>query len=308
MKKRYAVGVDVGGSHVTSAVIDLDRNKILLDTLEEKDVDTGGEAGKIISSWTTAISASMNKSPAPVAGIGMAMPGPFNYTRGIALFRGLPKFSKLYGLNVSQAIRTELDVNLRIRFVNDASAFAVGEAFAGSGKGFQRLLVLTLGTGFGSAFLEDGIPVMDRGDVPDNGYVYHLPYKDGIADEYFSTRWFVRRYKELSGKEIRGVKDLAEIVESDASARDLFDEFGQNLGEFLSPWLKSFRAEALVAGGNISNAWPYFGNSFQRALENENINITTSVSELKEHAALLGSAHLLLDPYWEKMKDVVKLM
>jgi hypothetical protein len=32
------------------------------------------------------------------------------------------------------------------------------------------------------------------------------------------------------------------------------------------------------------------------------------VSELKEHAALLGSAQLLVDQYWEEMKDVIKLM
>jgi glucokinase len=149
---------------------------------------------------------------------------------------------------------------------------------------------------------------MDREDVPENGYVYNLPYKDGMADEYFSTRWFVDRYKELSGKKVPGVKDLTELVNDDIMARDLFEEFGYSLGIFLSPWLRAFKAEALVAGGNISKAWPLFGDSFQRALENENINITTAVSELKEHAALLGSAQLLADTYWNKMKEVVKLM
>jgi glucokinase len=134
MKKGYAVGVDVGGSHVTSAVIDLNHKTILPETLTERDVDTCGEAGKVIRSWTETISGTMEKSPAPVAGIGMAMPGPFNYSKGIALFRGLPKFGKLYGLNVCQALQTGLDTGLPVRFMNDASAFAVGEAFAGSGK------------------------------------------------------------------------------------------------------------------------------------------------------------------------------
>jgi glucokinase len=238
----------------------------------------------------------------------MAMPGPFNYSRGIALFRGLPKFGKLYGLNVCQALQTGLDTGLPVRFMNDASAFAVGEAFAGSGKGFARLLVITLGTGFGSAFLENGIPVMDREYVPDRGYVYNLPYKEGIADEYFSTRWFVGSYKKLTGKELGGVKELVDLAGNDEVARDLFDEFGYGLGTFLSPWLKAFNADALVAGGNISKAWPIFGHAFQRALENDDIKLATAVSELKEHAALLGSAHLLVDQYWEDMKDVVKLM
>ncbi len=249
MRERYAVGVDVGGSHVTSAVIDLNNKTIMPETLTERDVDTGGQAGKVIRSWTETISATMEKSPAPVAGIGMAMPGPFNYSKGIALFRGLPKFSKLYGLNVCQALQTGLDTGLPVRFMNDASAFAVGEAFAGSGKGFKRLVVITLGTGFGSAFLENGIPVMSREDVPDKGYVYNLPYKEGIADEYFSTRWFVGRYKKLTGKELGGVKELVDLTKIDEVAKDLFDEFGYGLGTFLSPWLKAFKAECTGSRG-----------------------------------------------------------
>ncbi len=308
MSKGFAIGVDVGGSHITSAVIDLDKNNILTETLSEKDVDTGAEAGEIIRSWGEAILESMEKSPAPVKGIGIAMPGPFNYSKGIALFRGLPKFKKIYGLNVSQAIQSELNTGIPVRFINDASAFAVGEAFAGSGKGFRRLIAITLGTGFGSAFLENGVPVIEGEDIPDNGYVYHLPFREGIADEYFSTRWFVGRYNELTGKQVKGVKDIADIVDTDELAKVLFDEFGTNLGTFLSPWIKKFKAESLVAGGNISKAWKLFGGALDQALINNNIHIVTSVSELKEHAALLGSAQLLVEEYWDKMKDAVALM
>ena len=308
MNKRYAVGVDVGGSHVTSAVIDLDQKTILSGTLSGKDVDTADAAGKIIRSWAENISTAIAKSPAPVSGIGIAMPGPFDYSNGIALLQGLPKFSNLFGLNVRQALQTELDISMPVRFINDASAFAIGESFAGSGEGFRRLLVITLGTGFGSAFLDNGIPVLDRNDVPGKGYVYHLAYKDGIADEYFSTRWFVTRYKELTGKEVKGVRELADRVETDRVARDLFNEFGYGLGKFLSPWLRSFKADAMVAGGNISRSWSIFGESFKQALEEENISIVTAVSELKEHAALLGSARLLEDTYWYRIRDVIKGM
>ncbi|MEN8229964.1 MAG: ROK family protein [Bacteroidota bacterium] len=308
MRKGLSIGVDVGGSHVTSAVINLDDNAVLSETLSGRDVDTSAEADVIIRSWAEAIIESMAKSPEPVTGIGMAMPGPFDYSKGIALFRGLPKFNKLYGLNVSQALQTELNTPMPIRFMNDASAFAVGEAFAGSGKGFNRLMAITLGTGFGSAFLQEGIPVIEREDVPELGCVYHLPYKDGIVDEYFSTRWFVGRYEELTGKQVKGVKSIADLAGSDEVAKALFDEFGSNLGTLLSPWFKKFKVEALIAGGNISRAWPLFGGTFDLALKNENVDIVTAVSELKEHAALLGSAQLLVEEYWKDMKDVVAQM
>ncbi len=308
MNRGLSVGVDVGGSHITSAVIDLDKNIVLTDTVSEKDVDTGAEAGVIIRAWAEAIAGSIKKSPARVAGIGLAMPGPFDYLKGIALIKDQPKLRSLYGMNVSEALQAELDTDIPVRFMNDASAFAVGEAFAGSGKESDRLVAITLGAGFGSAFLDHGIPVIGRDDVPEGGCVWHLPYKEGMADDYFSTRWFVGRYNELTGKNVKGVKEIADLAGSDATAKKIFDEFGAGLGAFMAPLFKAFEAGLLVAGGNISRAWPLFGEAFDSALKQENVNLTVTISELKEHAALLGSAQLLDEPYWEEIKPIVALM
>ena len=63
-------------------------------------------------------------------------------------------------------------------------------------------LSITLGTGFGSAFISNRIPIVDGPLVPRLGCVYHLPYRDGIADDYFSTRGLLGRYKKLTGKEL----------------------------------------------------------------------------------------------------------
>jgi len=87
-----------------------------------------------------------------------------------------------------------LDGNQAIRFMNDASSFAVGEAWIGNAAGYKRSLFITLGTGFGSAFLEKGIPVVERDDIPPMGCLWHLPFRDGISDDYFSTRWIIKQY------------------------------------------------------------------------------------------------------------------
>ncbi len=308
MSNGFSVGVDVGGTHITSAVIDLDKNIVLPGTLSAKDVDTGAGSSEIIREWAGVIAGSMKKSPVPVAGIGMAMPGPFDYLKGIALIKDQPKMQSLYGLNVAGMLQTRLNTTLPIRLMNDASAFAVGEAFAGSGKGFSRLVVITLGTGFGSAFIENGFPVIGRPDVPEGGCVWHLPYREGMADDYFSTRWFTGRYKELTGTEVPGVKEIAERAGSDEAARGIFDEFGSALGNFMAPLFREFKADVLVAGGNISRAWPLFEEAFHRVLVKEQVNLVITLSELKEQAALIGSARLIADGYWDKIKDVVALM
>ena len=99
--------------------------------------------------------------------------------------------------------------------MNDASSFAVGEAWAGSATKVKRSLSITLGTGFGSAFISDRIPIVDGPLVPKIGCVYHLPYRDGIADDYFSTRGFWAGIRNITGKELKGVKELAELASSD---------------------------------------------------------------------------------------------
>jgi glucokinase len=311
MNKNLAIGTDIGGSHISCAAIDLVTGKIIRETLTESAVDNQAQASVIISVWAGALSGVLEKVHfEKVKGIGFAMPGPFDYVRGICYIKGVAKYENLYGFNISDAISSSLDVpeDFLIRFMNDASSFAVGEAWTGSASGVDRSLSITLGTGFGSAFIRNRIPIVDGPVVPKLGCIYHLPYRDGIADDYFSTRGLLGRYKKLTGKELTGVKKLAELASSDRIATDLFTDFGDNLGLFLAPWLKKFEAEILVIGGNISHAYELFGDVFEKRLKKENCNCKVALSELKEDAALLGSAYLLDDKFWKSVQHALPLM
>jgi glucokinase len=311
MNKKIAIGTDIGGSHISCAAIDLLSGKIIRDTLTERPVDNQAPANVIIGAWSEALSSVLKKVPREqVKGIGFAMPGPFDYVKGISYIRGVAKYENLYGINISDAVTVNLGIQdgFLIRFMNDASSFAVGEAWQGSASGFNRSLSITLGTGFGSAFISDRIPIVDGPEVPKLGCIYHLPYKDGIADDYFSTRGLLSRYKKLTGKELSGVKELSALAATDKQVRELFIDFGDNAGMFLAPWLKIFRAEILVIGGNISHAYNLFGEVFEERLRKENCFCKVAISKLKEDAALLGSAFLLDDKFWKSVQHALPLM
>ncbi len=311
MNKNIAIGTDIGGSHITCAAVDLVSGKILRDTLAERSVDNQASAKVILGTWTEALSSALNKVPLKnVKGIGFAMPGPFDYVKGICYIRGVSKYENLYGLNILESISENLGTNdgFLIRFMNDASSFAVGEAWTGSASKFRRSLSITFGTGFGSAFISDRIPIVDGPEVPKLGCIYHLPYIDGIADDYFSTRGLLSRYKKLTGNELNGVKELAALADNDKVVTDLFTDFGDNAGLFLAPWLKKFRAEILVIGGNISHAYNLFGEVFENRLRKENCFCEVALSKLKEDAALLGSAYLLDDDFWKSVQHALPLM
>src|ERR1035441_10556851 len=86
-----------------------------------------------------------------------------------------------------------------------------------------------------------------------------------LADASFSTRWFIKRYAEKSGNMLAGAKQIAERAATDSLARDVFLEFGTNLGLFLGPLIQKFRAELLVVGGNVSAAYDLFGTALEES-------------------------------------------
>lgn len=309
--QNIAIGADIGGSHITAVAVDLENHSIIKDTRAESPVDNKAEADIILNVWADTLLKVLSKVPIfRLKGLGFAMPGPFDYVKGICLIRGVPKYEKLYGVNVGKAIssRMGLPCDCKVRFMNDASSFAVGEAWAGKAMNYERMMAITLGTGFGSAFLDNRIPVVEGDRVPKMGCVYHLPFGKGIADDYFSTRWFTARYREVTGEDAEGVREVAEAALEESRVKDIFNEFGVNLGDFLAPWLKRFEAEIVVMGGNISYAYDLFGPAFETELKSQGCNAATAISDLKEDAALLGSAYLHNDTFWKAVQPALALM
>lgn len=296
-----AIGADIGGTHITCATVNIETGTIAMDTLARATYQHDAPANTILHAWASALNDTLSKTGSvQLSGIGFAIPGPFDYLGGISNMQH--KFKNLYDLHIPSALGPLLQTgqNLPMRFINDATAFAIGEAWQGEGKGFRRVVVITLGTGFGSAYIEDGLPVVSGDRVAKEGCLWHLPYKDSIADDYFSTKWFLQEYEKQTGERVDGVKTLLDRAGMDAAAKGLFIQLGRNLAECLTPWLKKFDAEVLVIGGNIAHALPLFEAVFHHDLEKQGVSVRLAPSKLEEHAALLGGARLLDDNFWEK--------
>jgi len=301
--KTLSIGVDVGGSHIACAVVNVGCRELLPDTLTRLDVDSMGTADDIFSAWATALNKTMAYiGNSPLAGVGFAMPGPFDYRNGISKME--QKFPALFDKSIVHTIQPLLDTDspLPLRFLNDATSFAVGEAWLGRGRGADKVVAITLGTGFGSAFIDAGVPVVERDDVPGEGCFWHLPYRDSIVDDYFTTRWFVRHFKDVSGRETSGAKSVADQARrGDAAALGIFESYGRDLGEFLAPWLKKFSADVIVFGGNISFAYDLFGPALRNSLKLLCPDIAIEVSLLGENAAMIGAARLFDDDFWKQL-------
>jgi glucokinase len=202
----------------------------------------------------------------------------------------------------------DLPKDFPIRFINDATAFAIGEDWIGKAEGATRSLSITLGTGFGSAFMRDGIPVAHGDEVPDQGCLWHVPFEDGIADDYFSTRGIVSRYNLRTGEDARSAKDVADAAGTNEKAISIFEDFGEKLVILLKPWFIKFGVEVLVIGGNISRAFDLFSPSLKANLSKEGLNVNVEISDLKDTASIIGSSRLCKSDFWDKVSPLLKNM
>ena len=302
--RNIALGADIGGSHITCRLFDTAANAFVGETKVRRPVNCHAGKEEILAAWSEAIAAAAKGWPLPgLQGIGFAMPGPFDYPNGVAWFKGVEKFESLYGLDIRREIigRLDLPLDFRVRFLNDAACFAIGESLQGPAAAHERLLAITLGTGFGTTFIHDHQPVAGTDGVPEDGFLYHIPVGGQIADEVFSTRWFLKEYGAQAARQVAGVKELAALAGSDPQAAAVFQTFGRNLGAFLAPWLQQFQASALVIGGNISAAYRLFEPDLLAAFSAAGIQIQVYISALQEDAALCGSASLCHDSFYAKL-------
>ena len=306
MSDHRVIGVDIGGSHITSAIVDLNGLKIIVGSTYSVKVDNKGSKDNILKCWSKAVNQSIKcLGIQNEIRIGFAMPGPFNYKKGLGMFIGNnEKYESLYGVSIPDELSKYLQADkMDFRFLNDATAFGVGVASIGKAKDYSKVVAITLGTGFGSAFILDGVPQVRADNVPKGGFMWDKPYKVGLGDDYFSTRWCIKRYKEITGEETRGVKEIAEA--NNDSSRKVFVEFGSNMAEFMLPFLKKYQPDLIILGGNVSKANELFLPALKNKIKDAGLQVDFEISDVLEEAAIIGSAKLYDFDFWEHVKNVI---
>jgi glucokinase len=280
INNNYVISADIGGSHITAAICNAQNHTVMEPTILRAELNSKSNAAHILSVWCNTLKTVMESVKIPISGLALAMPGPFDYQNGISYIKGLDKYEALYGMDIKQYLADflQLEPSL-IRFRNDAEATIAGEVIAGAGKKYKNVMGVTLGTGFGSAHFEfDEAIDLNLGSEP---------FKNSIADDYLSTRWFLKRYYDMTGISITGVQELAEIAYTSKIAKEIFKEFAINMSNFLMEPVCQLKPEVLIICGNIARASGLFLPHLKKRL-----NINVQLAKLGESAALTGAAGL----------------
>lgn len=223
----YILSCDIGGTHITSAIVEKDSWKIIDETITRSHVNSLEDAKSIFLDWTNNMKSCLEKTDLEINNIGIAAPGPFDYEKGIALMKGQSKYDSIYNIQVTGPILNGLgNDGLNILYINDAAAFLQGEVFGCGLDHKDRILGITLGTGLGSA-------VWSQGEKAFDADLWNTAYKESIFEEYLVTRWFVRRFEELTGMKETGLREILEKHGNSEDVLQLLAEYQENLLNFM---------------------------------------------------------------------------
>lgn len=278
----FVLTYDVGGSHVNAGLCRLADLRVLrVAGADLHAVSSFEEFADLLYRLGREAAA----EETDIAGASLAVPGPFDCVAGVSQMEH--KLTYLYGKSLRNALAERFGWTPdRLRFLNDACAYLLGEVGAGSVKGAHRAAGLTLGTGVGSAFAVDGHAVVAGDGVPPGGEIWNYPYAGGTVEDLISTRRIKADYAALTGED-KDVAAIAADAAKDAAARQVFEDFGLHLGNVLRDVIAPFHPNMVVLGGGISRSSQLFMPFVEETVHG--LGFSVVMSALMDRAPLAGA-------------------
>jgi glucokinase len=165
---KYSIGIDLGGTKILTALVDRNDGTIAYSVKKKtkKEKGTANIIRKMIESVNEIFEQTkISKSDIEIIGVGSA--GQIDRKNGIVL--GAPNLD-CYDFHIKDEL--EHATGLKVVLGNDVEIAALGEAKFGAGKGFNDFVCVFVGTGVGSAIVENG--KIRRGASGTAGEIGHI--------------------------------------------------------------------------------------------------------------------------------------
>lgn len=265
--KKYVIGVDLGGTKISTAISTIEGN-ILANVVLPTKAEEGEVAvlGRIIQSIDEVIVGS-STSIDEVEAIGIGSPGPLDAKKGIIITTPNLPFKDY---NLVQPLKEKY--NISVYLDNDANAAAIGEYMFGAGKGKESIIYFTVSTGVGGGAVLDG--KVYRGHTSNALEIGHTTVDPngprcncgnlGCLEAMSSGTAIAKKGKEAVSTNVETSLKKYDTVTSyevfkeaeagDEVAKDIIDNALTYLGIGVANAIATFDPEMIIIGGGVSKA------------------------------------------------------
>jgi len=300
--KKYAIGIDLGGTNLRVALVSED-----------------GEIARKIKKPTSepvldAVLSAIDEIIQPeIVGIGLGVAGLIDRKRGRVFIS--PNLHAIEGIDLVREIRNRFNVPVMIE--NDANVAALGEKIAGTGKGFDNFVLLTLGTGIGGGIIHKGKLLdvsAEIGHMSINADAEKCPCGNiGCLETYASARAMIAKAVVMLEKENESIlkecskgsiykitpEDIYKAaLEGDALSREILRDAGRFLGVGIANIINIMSPEAIILTGGLVGAWNIYvqeaiKEASRRAFKELFDAVKIIPSSLGDDAGIVGAASLV---------------
>lgn len=312
MKKKYIVGIDLGGTNLKVALLDIGcriRNKKIIGT--QGFVKKENLISAIVSSINSIIQD--NKlAKADILGIGLGLPGPVDPKAGLVYF--FPNIAGWKEVRLKTVLKKK--IGLPVFLDNDAKLMCLAEYRLGRAKGSRNALCITLGTGVGGAIIIDGI--LYRGANNAAGEIGHIPINEkgplcncgGIAclETYIGNKRIKEEAKKLFKPEI-SLEELSALARKrDKRALSIWLTMARRLGRALVAVVNLLNLDAVVIGGGVAGAGKVLFDNVREIIKTQAMTVQSKrvkifKAKLGNDAGLIGAAIMVKEAIKEKQDE-----
>lgn len=274
------IGVDLGGTNIRCGLVDTGQ----IVTKVSEPCHSERSENEVLDQLEELISRLAKPS---VRGIGIGVPSVVDMQKGIVYnVAHIPSWKEVH---LKEILETKFKLPVFVN--NDSNCFALGEHACGQGKSFRNMIGVTLGTGVGAGVIIDN--ELYSGSNTGAGEIGCLPYLEHNYEYYCSSNFFVKFYG-LTGKEAAQLANAGEV-----RALKIWEEFGRHIGILIQAILYTYDPEAVIFGGSIANAYPFFSAAMKEAMAGfdypETLKKIQILTSNQEDISLLGAATLVIN-------------
>lgn len=313
--QRY-VGADIGGTNIRAGVVD-ENGRILGEARRPALAENGLRAA--VERSIEAIEEAIDRAGFTIRdmrAIGVGVAGSHKSSEGMCMFS--PNFADSRGVPILPPINAAL--GLPSFMLNDVAVQTLGEYTFGAGRGYDNVVMITLGTGIGGGAVIDG----DLRIGPTEGFaeVGHMIIEPdgpwcacgnrGCWESLAARDAIVRRAvaKMQEGRQTA----IGEMVEyrlgsitpaliarcaeqGDAVATEVLSETGYYLGIGITNLIQLYNPEAMIVGGGIAQAGRLLFEPILRTVRTRALMVPASTcrilsAQLGDDAGIIGASVL----------------